>query len=315
MSLEKIDQYIKELEAVKSYDAVKRERDEALRKISELSGKLQKVMDEKREAEKRISEMEGELKKLREELKAKDEELQKSRIEINMLRDRVEKLENLKVTVEGKTLVEAEKAVMEAEEEEIKKRAKELFNSMKAGWEETEKPREVSSEAVKLLKHIVEGLSKPGPHLFLKEVAEAGIPEKVKEILDREVERRINVEFMRRVEEESERKALEKLKHLKEVEWPKWFRANVEPRVRELENKIYSNVFKLLRGPWTITCDRCGSKRRVEFTPQGVKELLRNGYIYVECTNPECMDLLFILPVRHKIRVELKNLISYYVTR
>lgn len=46
-----------------------------------------------------------------------------------MLKERIKKLEKLRVIVEGKTLIEAERVFLKAEEEEIKIRAEELFNS------------------------------------------------------------------------------------------------------------------------------------------------------------------------------------------
>ncbi|MEM0172600.1 MAG: hypothetical protein QXM60_06320 [Thermoplasmatales archaeon] len=81
---------------------------------------------------------------------------------------------------------------------------------MKLEWEKSEKPKEVLNEAIKWLNHVVEQLSKPGPRVFLKEVADAGLPEKVEQIIGSEVRRRLNAEFARRVEEESNRKALTK---------------------------------------------------------------------------------------------------------
>ena len=48
---------------------------------------------------------------------------------------------------------------------------------------------------------------------------------------------RVNAEFLRRVEEESERKANEKLEKLKSTEWLRWYKVVVEPRILQLESQ------------------------------------------------------------------------------
>lgn len=106
----------------------------------------------------------------------------------------------------------------------------------------------------------------------------ADIPEKVKRTSNREIERRIDLEFMRRVEEESDRKASENICHEVEIEWPNWFRANVKPKVMELEGKIHSDAFKLLEKSFPITCDKCSLEMFMKLTPQGIGMLLRNGF-------------------------------------
>lgn len=188
---------------------------------------------------------------------------------------------------------------------EIEKRAKNMFNKMKEEWEKNEKPKEISKEAIEYLKHIIRVLRKRGLVLIRKEVAEAGLLEEVRELINSEVERRIDAEFLRRVEVESEEKANEKLRHKVEVKWPNWYKNYVEPN-------IMSNVFKFLAGPWTITCDKCGTSFNVELNEIGIENLIRRGYIEIECQNPNCIDG-FILTTRHKIRCELKDLILAHI--
>jgi len=146
---------------------------------------------------------------------------------------------------------------------------------------------------------ILEQRGKPGLHLIPVEIVEAGLPEKVEEIIDLEVKKRLDLEFQRRVDEESDRRASIKLKHMVDVEWPAWCKENIEP-------KIIGNAIKLIAGPWNIRCDKCGTTQQVGFTPQGVESLLRNGYVDVECQNPSCVDWIW----RHKIRVSLSSLIK-----
>jgi len=295
MSLEKSDQYIRELEAIKYYDKVKKERDEALSRIKELE-------EENDGLEKKLEEKEKEARDLKGALEGMNKELQETKLEINKLKSKINELENLKVTVEGKTLIEAKNAFLVAMDDEIEKRAHARFNSMKSKWEKVEKQKEVFKTATKLLKQVIEK-----PDLLPKELIE--LSKKVKEIINSEVEKRLNSEFQRRVQEESDRKASAQLKQMMEIEWPKWYKMNIEPKIIELERKINENVIFLLRGPWLITCDKCGMKQAVELTPERMEILLRNGYVLIECQNPNCIDLIW----RHKINISLRDLISYYL--
>jgi hypothetical protein len=62
----------------------------------------------------------------------------------------------------------------------------------------------------------------------------------------------------------------------------------VEPRIKEPEDKISMNAIKLLKGPWSITCNQCGGEQSIEFAHQRIESLLRSGYVEVECENPNC---------------------------
>jgi len=124
------------------------------------------------------------------------------------------------------------------------------------------------------------------------------------------VRKRVNAEFLRRVEEESERKANEKLEKLKSTEWLRWYKVVVEPRILQLESQIRYNTIKTLEGPWIITCDKCGTKFQVVLTTEGVEELLREGSLTIECQNPNCTDSILFSSSRHKIKVTLKELIE-----
>jgi len=317
--IEKIDKYIRELKAIKYYDKIKEERDRALQKVEELkteisnhTAKLKELSTEAKGLKEKLSGKEKEVEGLRGALKANEEEAQKVGLEVNALKNRVRELEELKATVEGKTLREAEEAVLRAKDEEIKKRAEELFNTMKTKWAKSEKPKEVLNESIKWLEHVIENLNKPGPRHFLKQLADVNLPDKIEKLICSEVNRRLDAEFLRRVEEKSEQEALEKLELLKSVEWPNWLRANVEPRVKELEGRINTNAVRLLKGPWNITCDKCGTLRSVELTPKEIEDLLGRKYLWIECINPNCMDFL---RGRHKIRVSLSQLVSFHITR
>jgi len=320
MSLEKIDEYIRELEAIKNYDKVKAERDSLLAKVKELEASLSSEREKVEELHQIIKSLEeqvrmksGEIESLKSELAAKDERIKSLEEDLNNLSSRLKELEEFRAIVEGKTLGEAREAFMKAMEDEIEKRARELFSKFKSEWEGRDKPREVSSEAIILLRRIIEQLGKPEPCSLPEGVKESGLPEKIEEILSSEVKRRIDAEFLRRVEEESSRKAIEKLEKLKSVEWPNWYKVNIEPRILQLESQIRSNIMGLLKGEWIVKCDKCGTQFRITLTAEGLETLLRRGSILVECPNTKCIDFhpfMRFISFRHKIELTLRRLIE-----
>jgi DNA repair exonuclease SbcCD ATPase subunit len=315
MSLEKIDQYIKELEAIRNYDKVKAENER-------LSAEVRRLREENEGLKKELSAKRDEAELLRRELSAKSEEIQKLRKEVEALSSRVKELEKLKALTDGRSLKEALELFLKAKEEEIKRRAKELFDKLKSEWEGKEKPREVFEKALKTLEVII-GALRPGLKLVPAEVVESGLIEKVRELLNDEVSRRLDEEFRKRVEKESERKSLEKLERLKSVEWPRWFsswyRERVEPQINRLESEMRQNAIKALRGPWKLNkrCDKRGTPSPIADRADGVgiEQLLRSGCVAVECQNPNCLDYFFILPTgRHRVRVTLRELIEGAIT-
>jgi len=66
-----------------------------------------------------------------------------------------------------------------------------------------------------------------------------------------------------------------------------------------------TRVTELRREPWFIKCDKCGALRSLEFTAEEVSKLLGNGFMMVECANPNCMDQRG----RHNIKVQLTSLL------
>jgi len=317
LSFEKVDQYIRELEAVKNYERVKAENASLTARVKELesrlaseAGRVEELLQKVKELEDVVEARNDEIESLRKELSVRDGRIKGLEDEVERLNSRVKELEELKVLAEGKTLKEAEEAFLKAVESEVRERAQELLNQLKSEWEGKEKPREVLNEALKWLKHVIDQLSKQGPRNFAKEVADSGLPEKVEEVIKSGVGRRINEEFVRRVEEESSKKALQKLEELKTVELPRWYKSVVEPRIRQLESAIQSNVMKTLEGSWIITCDKCGTKFQIQLTPEWVEELLRTGNIMIECPNPNCVDTFLAFTSKHKVKVTLKQLIE-----
>lgn len=304
MSLDKIDQYIRELEAIKNYNKVKAENERLSAEVRKLRSKNESLKNE-------VSAKKNEIEMLRRELSAKEEEIQRLSREVEELSSRVRELEELKALADGKSLKEALELFLKVKEEEVEKKARELFEKLRSEWESRKKPKEVSKEALKALKAIIEATGS-GLKLVPVEAAEAGLVEEVEKLLRKEVERRLD--------EESERKSLEKLERLKSMEWPAWFsswyKERVEPQINRLESEIRQNAIKALRGPWNLNkrCDRCGTPlpSPVTLTDQEIEELLRSGSVSVECQNPNCLDYILypILPAgRHRVSITLRELI------
>jgi hypothetical protein len=310
MSFEKIDQYIKELEAVTNYDKVMENNLQLTQTNEGQIRELTKVSKENSTLKKNLKEKKQEIKDLGKEIKLKNEELQKSEFETTKLKNRVDELENLKSIVDGMTFSEAEKTLLKTLDDEVDTRAHESFKAMKVKWDTSDKPKEVFSEAVKQLKIIVKTLRIPRPRFFQTELIDEELPNKVEEIIKAEVEKRVDEEFHKQVEAKSDLEAKLKLGDLTNVEWPKWYQTNVYPRVRELEEKIVANALNQLKGLSIFVCDKCDTQLTLPLTPQTIEDILRNRYIMVECCNPDCRDYFH----RHRIKLTLEILISNYLT-
>ncbi len=289
---EQIDQYIGDLKAIKYYDQVKEERDDALDRVDEL-------IDINRDLKTGNKKLTQEKKNLNKKLK----DFNKMKKENEDLKNRLNEFEKLKVISEGKSLVEAEEAFLQAMDKEITRRTNKRFRSMKNRWETDKKPKEVTKKAIHWLEHILENLRRPGPKLILKELADVGLPKKVEEIVNSEVGRRLDAEFMKRVEDESNKIASTKLEEKVKIEWPRWFKSVVEPGAKELEKKLIQNSLSLLAGPWDLSCDKCGNQEPIQLTDQEIWRLLRNRFLNLNC--PQCTNW---------IKVSIESLINQRIT-
>lgn len=286
MSMANIERYIRELEAVKNYDKVVKERDELSKKVAALETGLKSTSQE------------------------------------------LAGYKELKVRlVDGgeTSLDEARRDFLTAMDTEIERRGGERFEALKREYE-GEMPRLV-------YKRLVEILKAPARPEEIAAVIRAEAEKKVKGILyhienwpDRfkqyyrkEVGAGVNSgldsEFSRRVEESAEVKARQRLSELVSVAWPAWFNKNIHPRIAELETRAKENALELLKGPWTFTCDRCGTRFNDELSAFGVEELVRKGEVRVDCDNPACQDHSLLSSGRHRFKVSLYDLIEVYIRR
>jgi hypothetical protein len=134
-------------------------------------------------------------------------------------------------------------------------------------------------------------------------------PDWFKKLYSEEVQKGVkeglDEEFRRRAEERAEQLARGRLQRLVAEEWPRWYRENVEPGLRRLEEEIRKSALALLVGPWTVPCDKCGTRLQVSLEDQ-IGSLLSRGYADLPCSNPGCRDLRIL---RHAVRIQLRDLV------
>jgi hypothetical protein len=276
LSLEKIDRYMSEIEAVKNYEKILKERD--------------------LEKEKRL---------------AADAQLAKERSDRNLerqeLEKKIEELGSLETLSEGgKTLGEIWNEFFKRQEAEIDKRAQERFEKNKAAWETGEKPKEIMQRAVRLLESALSTMSQAIPFTYYEgDLSKSQIPELIRKTLDAEVEHRMDTEFQRSVNAEADRKAGVLFSQLKQREWPNFIKLHVEPRSKALEYQIRQSVMATLAGGWTIPCDKCLTEYKIRLSATQVAAVI-GGHFDFECKNPACRDFL----AKHKIRVTLLGLVE-----
>ena len=147
------------------------------------------------------------------------------------------------------------------------------------------------------------------------EIAGEQIIEKIGKLIEVEVEKRVNDDFRKRVELESNLRADAKLKQMVNTEWPKYYRENIEPRARELETKIKDNTLSVLKGPWNIECHICGKRQNgilINYS-LGLQSLLIDGYVDLKCDGvsifPSESPITSLMSNPHSIRIQLLELI------
>jgi hypothetical protein len=172
--------------------------------------------------------------------------------------------------------------------ERVEQRAQHRFNAVKLAWETDERPRAVRRVALALVEMVVTILRRPPPRYFPSDVIEFEIVTVIQELLNNEVQSRLDRAFQDRVDAAARRRTAEQLDAARREAWPRWVATHVEPRIRQLETAIESNVVDTLRGPWRITCQACGVTDPMELTPSGIDTLLRTGQLVIPCENPPC---------------------------
>lgn len=283
MSIETTEKYLQELEAIKNYPQVKREKEELSQKVEKLKVSLDNTLKEL-----------SSLKELKAHLDAAQMTLEEARLDFIRAQD---------AEIEKRAAERFEKLRAEYESKMPDLAYQTLCNTLgQARWPD-EIAKLIDTEAKKNADAILRDQNNWPP--WFKKLYEQEVKEKVGAGLSQE--------FNARVETAATTRARQRLEELTHAEWPAWYRAKVEPQIAELEARIRDNVVDLLKGRWKVTCDKCGSCFDAELTADGIEELLRTGQVRAECGNPDCEDKSLFSSRRHLLRVSLHDLIKAHM--
>ncbi len=284
MSIDTAERYLQELEAIKNYSKVKQEKEEFSQNVEQLN------------------------------------------ISLDNARNEISSLKSLKANLDGAemTLEEARRDFTHTQDAEIEKRAAERFEKLKVDYE-SKMPQLVYQRLCNILKQplwpmelakAIDTEAEKKANAILRD--QNNWPQWFKKLYREEVERRVstglNQEFNARVETAAIARAQQRLEELINSEWPAWYQANVEPKIVEFQSRINANALQLLRGPWKLTCDRCGMSFDAELTAGEIEQLLRTGQIKVACGNPVCEDSGWFSSRRHTFNVSLHDFIEISIT-
>jgi hypothetical protein len=182
---------------------------------------------------------------------------------------------------------------------------------------------EIKSKLKPVIENIIDVLGRPEPRRYSQdtlEIAGEQIIEKIDKSIKLEIEKRLDDDFRRRLELESNLRAEAKVKQMVDTEWPNYYRENIEPKVRELETKIKTNALSVLKGPWTIVCYICGKRQdNIEInTSDGIQSLLVNGYVDLKCDGvsiflSDSPITSLMLDPQHSIRIQFSEMLQDYL--
>jgi hypothetical protein len=284
MSIEEIERYLQELEAIKNYAQVKQDREMLSRKIEELNVSLDNALREV-----------SSLKKAKAKLDGAEMTLEEARLDFIQAQD---------AEIEKRAAARFEKLKADYESKMPELVYQRLSDVLKRPWLPVEIAKLIDTEAKKKADAILRDQN--SWPLWFRKIYEEEVKKKVSAGL--------NQEFDARVETAAMAKAKQRLKELTSTEWPTWYRTNVAPKVLELENKITANALQVLKGPWVFTCDRCGTSFSDELTSFVIEALLRKGQVGIECSNAACEDRGLLSSRRHTFQVSLHELIESYIS-
>ena len=283
MSIETIEKYLQELEAIKNYPQVKREKEELSHKIEALKVSLDNALKEV-----------SSLKRLKAKLGGAEMTLEEARLDF-----------------------------IQTQDAEVERRAAGSFEKLKADYESKmpqlvyQRLRDILKQPVLPggIAKLIDTEAKKKADAILRD--QSSWPEWFRKIYEEEVKKKVsaglNQEFDARVETAAMARARQRLNELTTTEWPAWYQENVEPKIAELENKINAGALQLLNGPWVFTCDRCWTRFDAQVTAEGIEQLLRSGQFKLTCANPECEDHSLFSTRRHTFQMSLHDLIKLLI--
>lgn len=273
---ETMEAYLRELEALKKYDEVKRLNQE----VSELKGVLSWVQAERD--------------KLKEEMLVKhkaEEEAAKLKEALKQAQQEVSRLKETKAVLKGGelTLEEAAREFLKSREAEIR---------LRVGKESEEARKDFEAKAPQLVyKKLIAILKEPEWPVEITQLIERKAEEKAQSKMDDE--------FRKRVSEA----ALDRLKELKRTEWHPF----VEHEVSRIGSDLVTLATDL-QGTWHFPCDRCQRTVTVDIGPREIAVLLK-GERVAECPQCQDFNLPPAPPIAaHKISgSSLEDLVAAYL--
>jgi hypothetical protein len=304
-----LEKHVKELEALKHYPRVKKERDSLAMEVVQLKEKvaaLESEVSTKNELSSQLSKREAEISELAGKLAEAEKELTSLRDFKVKLPDGVEL-----------TLDEMRARFLHAEEDEIERKVKERLIALEKDME-NRMPTLVHERLIQLLKcpewppEIAEVIDSKARQIGDGVMgARDQWPDWFKSYYLGEVNELVNhhlsAEFETRVQAEVEKR----LELMKAGEWKEYASSKASVLASSLKDSL-----KELRGTWWFTCDRCGRGLSVDLSASEISLLLEGKKIDITCTT--CLDpapFPFILStVRHKVvRLSLGGLLALYM--
>ena len=304
-----LGKHVKELEALRRYPRVKQEKDSLAAEVAQLKEKvaaLEREVSTKNELSLQLSNSEAKVREL-------SMRLDEARKELSSLRDF--KVKMPEGTVLG--LDEMRAQFLEAEEEEIEKKAKTRLAELEKGLR-SQMPALVRKKLVEVLKlptwppeieKVIDSRARQiaDESLRDKEQWPNWFQEHYLNEMDGLVRKELDSEFKSRVQAEAERR----LDAMRAGEWKEY----AADKARELAVDL-KGLVRQLQGTWWFSCDRCNRRLALEIGPPEIGVLLGGGVVDVVCT--ACSDpaaFPFILStIPHKVSsLTLGGLIQAYI--
>jgi len=107
--------------------------------------------------------------------------------------------------------------------------------------------------------------------------------------------------FLNSKRQQIERIATEKFQELKKnwedfdkpLEFESYYNEKIEQKVKEIEDKIMTNVLQSLGGQeWKINCNKCGLELAIKFDAKNLSILLQYGFIDIGCNGNNIFSML-----------------------
>ncbi|HZC21331.1 MAG TPA: hypothetical protein VE223_06775, partial [Nitrososphaeraceae archaeon] len=107
--------------------------------------------------------------------------------------------------------------------------------------------------------------------------------------------------FLNAKRQQIERMATEKFQEVKKnwedfdkpLEFDSYYNEKIAQKVKEIEDKIKTNVLQLLSGQeWKINCDKCDLELAIRFSAKDLSILLQDGFIDIECNGNNIFSML-----------------------